>query len=177
MPWGAGVVAPHIRMWFHIGAAGGHRPPLPHDRSLFRRGGLWPPSDLPPSRGKAAWPWAMPDEGGPGDASGPTHRSAPAGYHGVMLSKAKHPFSPSLFRRQGPGDGFFGLRPQNDEMGEWCRGAPESSRPTSESGFVSVQRAATGRPYPMTAAFSAGAAFGRPQTLLLPGGRQHGPGP
>ena len=58
------------------------------------------------------------DEGGPGDVSGPTHRSAPTGYHGVMLSKAKHPFSPSLFRRQGPGDGFFGLQPQNDRKGE-----------------------------------------------------------
>ena len=34
----------------------------------------------------------------------------------VMLSKAKHPFSPSFFRRQGPGDGFFGLRPQNDAL-------------------------------------------------------------
>ena len=33
-----------------------------------------------------------------------------------MLSKAKHPFSPSFFRRQGPGDGFFGLRPQNDAL-------------------------------------------------------------
>ena len=74
--------------------------------------------DLPPPRGKVAFAKQMTDEGGPGDASGPTHRSAPTGYHGVMLSKAKHPFSPSLFRRQRPGDGFFGLRPQNDRKGE-----------------------------------------------------------
>ena len=85
---------------------------------------------------------AMTDEGGPEVVPWPVHRSAPMGYHRVMLSEAKHPFSPSfcVMERapsvrfadsslQEGANGFFGLRPQNDGAYLGASGKP---RPTAK---------------------------------------------